>query len=182
MSSNDNNSALADAISGVISSLVSMTVFYPLDTIKVRIQASGVDEDQNEQQKSSMLKLCHELLKCSFGKKSKISSLFRGIRTKSLHTATSSFVYFYLYSFLQSTYRRHRLRKRGTKRAISASEQMILSAIAAMLNVILTLPLDVMSARQQTKTLNLNEIKDKAPYNKYMQNFIVSILLFNSSS
>ena len=104
--------ALADALSGVAASLVSLWTFYPFDMYKTNVQANN---------------------KCSDG-------LYRGLGVKTLHTASSSFCYFYIYSWISKG------------KHYSTLKRLILSAIAAMLNTCLTLPLDVLSAKQQTAT------------------------------
>jgi Mitochondrial carrier protein len=78
---------------------------------------------------------------------------FAGWRVKVLHTSASTFCYFYLYSFLLSLHRARTRRSRaqpfGTPRKVSNSAHLLLSAAAAMLNTLLTLPLDVIASRQQ---------------------------------
>jgi hypothetical protein len=69
------------------------------------------------------------------------SGMYRGVATKTLQTASSNFIYFYIYSWISS----------WKKEKSSALTRLLLSAIAAMLNTCLTLPLDVLSAKQQTQ-------------------------------
>ena len=117
------NAALADALAGVLGSLVSLWTFYPVDLIKVNLQA-GV------QQKPTSLREIQ---------------FFRGIGVKTLHTITSSFAYFYLYSWIVSWWLQ---RTKRTK--LPTLHRLVLSAVAAMLNVLVTCPLDVLSAQYQT--------------------------------
>jgi Mitochondrial carrier protein len=105
------------------------------------------------------------------------SSAFAGWKAKVLHTAASSFCYFYLYSSLlslcQARRRRQRQRRKATTNGgglqqpttpssgggrpandnkvvvLSSAAHLLLSAAAAMLNTLVTLPLDVISSRQQ---------------------------------
>ena len=109
--------ALADALAGVIASLVSLWSFYPIDTFKTNVQANTYSS----------------------------RGLYRGVFAKSLHAASSSFCYFYIYSWISS-------RRKGTMSP--TLRRLILSAVAAMLNTCLTLPLDVLSAKQQTASNN----------------------------
>lgn len=108
--------ALADALAGVIASLVSLWSFYPIDTCKTNVQANNTAARRG---------------------------LWRGVRMKTLHTASSSFCYFYIYSWIS-------VRRKGS--TPSTLRRLILSAVAAMLNTCITLPLDVLSAKQQTAT------------------------------
>lgn len=119
--------ALADAITGVIASLAALWVFYPLDVYKTRLQSGHSRQDQWS----------------------------AGLGLKSLHTASSSFTYFYLYSWIVAQYT-------SGNRRLSPSSRLVLSALAAMLNTCLTLPLDVLSAQSQTAlsttpTMNLSD-------------------------
>jgi adenine nucleotide transporter 17 len=112
--------AVADALAGVVGSLVSLWVAYPIDVLKTNIQA-GRESSWNPDQ------------------------LFAGWKSKTLHTASSSFCYFYLYSWIFSSWTASRKKKQ-----ISAPTRLVLSAIAAMLNTCATLPFDVISTRHQT--------------------------------
>eukprot|EP00977_Amphora_coffeiformis_P024404 scaffold15735_cov152-Amphora_coffeaeformis.AAC.2 len=114
--------ALADALSGVGAALIALWVFYPIDVWKTHAQA-GMKPPPLRRMMSS------------------------GLETKSLHTASSSFFYFYLYSWIISTWTT-RMPSRHNK--VSVTTRLLLSAIAAMLNTCLTLPLDVISTRHQT--------------------------------
>lgn len=108
--------ALADAVAGAIASLVSLWTFYPIDVYKTNIQANR-----------------------GRGKKGN----YRGLGVKTLHTATSSFCYFYLQSWIRSWNRQ--------ERPPSTLRRLFLSAIAAMINTCITLPLDVLSTELQTQ-------------------------------
>lgn len=128
-SSSRQRKALADALAGVVASLVSLWSFYPIDTLKVRLQSNHNANSSNATR-----------------------SLYRGVGIKTLHTASSSFCYFYIYSWISSRFR-------GAGRP-STLRRLLLSAIAAMLNTCLTLPLDVLSAKQQTKKTTTTETMD----------------------
>jgi adenine nucleotide transporter 17 len=114
--------AVADALAGVVGSLVSLWVAYPIDVWKTNVQA-GRESSWNHP-----------------------GQLFAGWKSKTLHTASSSFCYFYLYSWIFSSW----TASRKNKQPISASTRLFLAALAASLNTFLTLPLDVISARHQT--------------------------------
>ncbi len=107
--------ALADALAGVIASLVSLWSLYPIETLKTNIQANRKNAAAP-------------------------GLLYRGITCKTLHTASSSFCYFYIYSWISSRF----------NNGSTTMRRLVLSAVAAMLNTCLTLPLDVLSAKQQT--------------------------------
>jgi phosphatidylglycerophosphatase A len=128
------NRALADAVAGVVASLVSLWTFYPIEVWKTNAQAEFA---------------------CS-----KNASLYQGCGVKSLHTTSSSFAYFFLYSYIFQKWTQNEPKKK-----ISHTTQLVLSAVAAMINTLLTLPLDVMSSKlviqkKETKTFE-NEKMDQ---------------------
>jgi hypothetical protein len=125
--------AVADAFAGVVGSLVSLWVAYPVDVWKTNVQ---VGRESN----------CDR------------SQLFAGWKIKTLHTASSSFCYFYLYSWIFSSWTANR----ANNEKISAPTRLVLSAIAAMLNTCATLPLDVISTRHQTAGAGDKRIRREA--------------------
>ena len=111
--------ALADAISGVAASLVSLWTFYPIEVWKTNLQAGS-----------------------SVAKK----SMLQGCWLKSLHTASSNFCYFFLYSWIFENWKR-----RSPTVKPHPVTRLALSALAAMINTVITLPLDVISSKQITQ-------------------------------
>jgi len=87
---------------------------------------------------------------------------FRGLHYKTAHTVSSSFAYFFIYSWIKSRHRQYYFSNgggRGQQLRVGTEEipyepktlvRLMLSAVAAMLNTTLTLPLDVLAARSQT--------------------------------
>jgi hypothetical protein len=61
-----------------------------------------------------------------------------------VHTITSSFTFFFLMTLLKSNYKRYKSPQ------LSTASNLTLSSIAAMLNVVMTLPLDGLVTRIQT--------------------------------
>ena len=125
--SNTTRLALADATSGVLASLISMALIYPMDSYKTRIQAGAKSTIHT----SSLL--------------FQPSNYYHGIGSKAAHVTTSNFAYFFLYSWLSSS-----VKKKTTKQ--TSFQRLLTSAIAAMMNTMLTLPLDVISSRKQVQT------------------------------
>jgi hypothetical protein len=101
--------------------------------------------------------------------------LFRGLPYKIAHTIASSFTYWYVYSLLQTKYaayqlNHHRLSQsnRTTIEPSSTSTssknssssvvaKLILTAIAAMVNTGITLPLDTISSRRQVALASMKD-------------------------
>lgn len=226
---NATQTAIADAMAGVIGSVISTIAFYPLDVRKTKLQAgivegtsSNNDNDEEEEnvhgdgegrkkkRRKDKEKHSREVnngnyqnddtstttttttLTSTIRKIVKtiltdvILSSFHGVHYKVAHSASSSFAYFFLHSFIQSRYyawhhrsysshhRRHHLgggggdsKKHGSEQSNngnnnnnntsigtnpSATTKLLLSALAAIVNTLLTLPLDVLSAKIQTRT------------------------------
>ncbi len=146
--------ALADAAAGVVGSLVAMLTFYPIDVIKTNLQAGkGNEHKSNRGNDESEFSRQRTFIK----------SLFRGLHLKAAHTATSSFAYFYIFSWIQTKHRKLHSRNNndGMKYRPSTTARLLLAAIAGCCNVTLTLPLDVLAARSQTNVSN-NEKHDDA--------------------
>ena len=147
--------ALADAVAGVIGSLVSMLVFYPVDVWKTNLQAGGrhapTVESENEingavSRIDSRSVQWHSLFQ-------RVHQLFRGLSYKIAHTTVSSFTYFYVYSFVQTKYFAHcrAIRRDNDKSArMTTITRLSLAAFSAMINTCITLPLDTLSSRRQT--------------------------------
>ena len=137
-------SALADAVAGVVGSLVALFVFYPIDLMKTNLQASHqpssihgrYEETQEEQMKQS-----------SSDTKKILSFSCKGLHYKTAHTVVSSFAYYFIYSWIFQKWNNLQNPKREKP---STATRLILSAMAAMINVVFTLPLDVLAARSQT--------------------------------
>jgi len=165
-------SAAADAVSGAVGSLVALLAFYPADIMKTNLQAAAssssisatndrnnCDKSKEEHMNKVDSSLDSGLLSHPF------SYYFRGVHYKAAHTVTSSFVYFFFHSFFVSTYtaaaaaarnnNRGKIKVNKSKVDISTSTRLFLSFLSAVLNTLVTLPLDVISARKQTSSPKL---------------------------
>ena len=147
--------AMADAVSGVVASLISMIAFYPVDVLKTNLQ-SGRKEENDAYVSSTMRRRdVHHIIQRL---QKLLPKLFRGLPHKFIHTMGSSFTYFYVYSFLQTkyaTYMRHRACSTsggGSKTTTSTATKLLLTAFAAVINTCITLPLDTISSRKQAGT------------------------------
>jgi hypothetical protein len=140
--------ALADALAGVAATVVSLWAFYPMDVIKTKLQAGGpsstLKDGKNKSQQAFM-----QLLQ----------GLFRGWGIKTLHASSSSFCYFYLYSWIVSWWTTSRPTKNGSNK-LSPAVRLTLSAIAAMMNTMLTLPLDVLASQRQAAQVQESDSSD----------------------
>jgi len=137
--------AFADASSGVAGSLVAMLTFYPIDVVKTNMQAGNGNEGEG----SDKISMKKNRRKPDLSTTKLIIKLFRGLHLKAAHTCTSSFAYFFIYSWIQAKHKGNK-----SKYQPSTASRLLLAAIAGCVNVVLTLPLDVLAARSQTRVNN----------------------------
>ena len=132
--------ALADATAGVIGSLVSLYAFYPIEVWKTNLQATSSSASS-----TTTTTAAYSSTKRSIATNNRSIS-FQGCQTKTLHTMSSSFCYFYVYSIIFNFW------KKRSNNTINTSTRLVLTALAAMVNTIVTLPLDVLSSKHVTTT------------------------------
>lgn len=118
---------LVHALAGATGSVIGMATFYPLDTLRSRIQV----EDSLKLHGTSLqllIKLANE---------EGIESLYRGLCPVLQSLSVSNFVYFYTF---------HALRKASTTSS-SAINDLLFGMLAGSINVLLTSPLWVVNTR-----------------------------------
>ncbi|GKY99711.1 hypothetical protein MPSEU_000925100 [Mayamaea pseudoterrestris] len=137
--------ALADALAGVSASVAALWIFYPLELKKTRLQGSQCDEHgPSRLQRKRLTPFSLERI-LNF-----IDEHFAGWQYKTLHTATSSFCYFYIYSFLYASAKQAAAKKQSQQQHhLAATTRLLLGMVAAALNTLLTLPMDVMASQKQ---------------------------------
>lgn len=116
---------LVHAMAGSAGSIFAMTVFYPLDTIRFRLQL----EDNNEKNLNTFQVLMNIL------KNEGLEALYRGLKPVLLSLGTSNFVYFYTFHGLKSIQK------------VSTANDLKLGIIAGIINVLVTSPLWVVNSR-----------------------------------
>ncbi|KAJ3648880.1 hypothetical protein Zmor_020649 [Zophobas morio] len=119
---------LVHATAGAAGSIVAMSVMYPLDNVKFRMQL----EDNSVSGKTPLQALVHIL------KKEGIEGLYRGIKPALTTLGVSNFIYFYAFHGLKSL----RLNCKNPTQT-----DLILSIVAGVINVITTNPLWVVNSR-----------------------------------
>lgn len=80
-------SSFAHAVSGSIASGVAMTLFYPLDQIRIVAQADESKESKSERQ------VAREMYE-----REGITTFYKGLSPLLVALAASNFIYYYLYS------------------------------------------------------------------------------------
>ncbi|KAI4888107.1 hypothetical protein NFI96_021833, partial [Prochilodus magdalenae] len=114
---------LVHAVAGAMGSVTAMTVFFPLDTARIRLQV-----DENRKSKSTPVILAE------IAKEEGIMSLYRGWFPVISSLCCSNFVYFYTFNCLK--------RMMVTdKRQSRPSKDLVMGFISGAVNVLLTTPM-----------------------------------------
>jgi hypothetical protein len=160
--------ALSDAYAGLIGSLVSTLAFYPIDVWKTGRQAADhrCEGSPTSSSSSSSSSLGHDATTSTTTTSTTATTMmtslrdsFRGLPYKMMHVLLSSFVYNYVHSLSKSLHRACRISSsldgrddedaKATYATTSVSTKLLLAAISAMINTLITLPLDAISSRRQ---------------------------------
>lgn len=142
-------SPFGDALAGSLGAVFANTIVYPLDIAKTRIQVQrrskrdnlaldgGAALEDGEHYKSA-LDAIQQILK-----KEGITGLYSGLAGGLVGTASQNFAYFYWYSFVRAAWLKRNPR-------ISNLMELVLGAVAGALATIFTIPMSVITTRQQT--------------------------------
>ncbi|XP_072550525.1 peroxisomal membrane protein PMP34 [Salminus brasiliensis] len=120
---------LVHAVAGAMGSVTAMTVFFPLDTARIRLQV-----DENRKSKSTPVILAE------IAKEEGIMSLYRGWFPVISSLCCSNFVYFYTFNFLKRVMVQDKRQSRPGK-------DLVMGFISGAVNVLLTTPMWVVNTR-----------------------------------
>ncbi|KAK2915902.1 hypothetical protein QQF64_024289 [Cirrhinus molitorella] len=118
---------LVHAVAGATGSVTAMTVFFPLDTARIRLQ---VDENRKSQSTPVIL--------AEIAKEEGISSLYRGWFPVISSLCCSNFVYFYTFNTLKRVMVSERSKP---------GKDLLMGFISGAVNVLLTTPMWVVNTR-----------------------------------
>ncbi|XP_011698556.1 PREDICTED: peroxisomal membrane protein PMP34 [Wasmannia auropunctata] len=124
---------LVHAISGAAGSVVAMAAFYPLDTVRSRLQL-----EEGRQSKGTLATI-RELVA-----KEGPYTLYRGVVPVLQSLCASNFIYFYTF---------HGLKELRGKRSQTAGSDLLLASVAGVINVLTTTPLWVVNTRLKMRGL-----------------------------
>ncbi|KAG8236830.1 hypothetical protein J437_LFUL017287 [Ladona fulva] len=130
--------SLAHAVAGAAGSVVGMSTFFPLDTVRSRLQLEDNREAKNT------LAVMRDLVR-----EEGFCTLYRGLVPVLHSLCASNFVYFYTF---------HGLRRSlgvGGKSA-SAERDLLLASVAGVVNVLTTTPLWVVNIKLKMQGIQLN--------------------------
>ncbi|XP_033183195.1 peroxisomal Membrane Protein 34 isoform X2 [Bombus vancouverensis nearcticus] len=125
---------LVHAISGAAGGVVAMTIFFPLDTVRSRLQ---LEEDRESK---STLATIRDL-----AAKEGPATLYRGMVPVLQSLCVSNFVYFYTF---------HGLKMLRASKNQSAGNDLLVASIAGVINVLTTTPLWVVNTRLKMRGIN----------------------------
>lgn len=139
------------ALAGSAGALVANAFVYPLDIVKTRLQVqvkrsekdTHIDHHGHVHYEGTLHAIQHIM------QEEGMSGLFQGITGNLLGVVSTNFAYFYWYGFIRSQYH-----KRIAKSDAPASTvvELSLGALAGALAQIFTIPISVVTTRQQTQT------------------------------
>ncbi|KAG2455954.1 peroxisomal membrane protein PMP34 [Polypterus senegalus] len=120
---------LVHAVAGALGSMTAMTVFYPLDTARIRLQ---VDANRTPKSTPSIL--------AEIAKEEGLTALYRGWFPVISSLCCSNFVYFYTFNSLKAALA-------NGKAASQPGKDLLMGILSGTVNVLLTTPMWVMNTR-----------------------------------
>ncbi|XP_076246374.1 peroxisomal Membrane Protein 34 [Calliopsis andreniformis] len=136
---------LVHAISGAAGSVVAMATFFPLDTVRSRLQL-----EENRVSKNTLATI-RELA----AKEGPIT-LYRGMVPVLQSLCASNFVYFYTF---------HGLKMLRNRQNQTAGNDLLVASIAGVINVLTTTPLWVVNTRLKMRGINQAQETNNNEYN-----------------
>ncbi|KAJ3194930.1 ADP/ATP carrier protein [Irineochytrium annulatum] len=136
-------SPFGDALSGAAGAVFANTVVFPLDVVKTRLQVQNkaIAHLNPSQQYNNAFDAILKILKTEG-----FAGLYAGMGAGLLGTVASSFSYFYFYSSIRTRY----TSSLAKGKEISTAMELILGAAAGAMSQLFTLPIAVVTTRQQT--------------------------------
>ncbi|XP_044734847.1 peroxisomal membrane protein PMP34 [Chrysoperla carnea] len=115
------------AVSGATGSVIAMATFYPLDTVRQRLQLSSTDQKAESTIKEMQKLIANE----------GVRTLYQGMSPVLQSLCASNFIYFYTFHGLK--------RMLGTES--TAIKDLLVGSVAGIINVLVTSPLWVVNTR-----------------------------------
>ncbi|KAF9433040.1 ADP/ATP carrier protein [Entomortierella beljakovae] len=139
-------SPFGHAIAGTGGAMFALTCTYPLDIIKTRMQvrSKNVGETTDLDVYLNTTDAFQKIIK-SEG----VLGLYAGLISGLIGTASQNFTYFYFYTLIRTGY----INRQPAGASISTIMELLLGAGAGALTQIFTIPVSVVSTRQQTMPL-----------------------------
>jgi len=123
--------SFADGMAGAAGGVSAITVFYPLNIIRTKLQT-----DDPSKQARGMLQVCQDIIN-----EDGWMGMFTGWWGQVVALGVSNFVYFYCYNMLKV------IVQKKTKMVITPFTNLAVGAVAGVVNVLLTTPLWMVSTQ-----------------------------------
>jgi len=140
--------SFADGMAGAAGGVSAITVFYPLNIIRTKLQT-----DDPSKQARGMLQVCQDILK-----EDGWMGMFTGWWGQVVALGVSNFVYFYCYNMLKV------IVQKKTKMTITPFTNLAVGAVAGVINVFLTTPLWMVSTQLAVQAKNEKTSSGVRPY------------------
>eukprot|EP00158_Paraphelidium_tribonemae_P004007 Partr_v1_DN26520_c1_g1_i4_m3400 putative peroxisomal membrane protein len=139
------------AISGAGGAVLALCLTYPLDIVKTRLQVQTKDSAFSTDYKSTsdaIQQIIH---------RDGLAGLYAGLPSALVGTASSSFSYFYAYTIIRGGYMQMLKARSSSARdarlvQIGTAMELLLGALAGAASQLFTIPVSVVTTRQQTTT------------------------------
>ncbi|KAH8431790.1 putative peroxisomal carrier protein [Aspergillus melleus] len=136
------------AVAGATGAVLANAIVYPLDLVKTKLQvqvksaADSKDGQANEEQYKSTLDAINKIME-----REGIEGLYSGIAGSLLGVASTNFAYFYWYSVVRTLY----MASNKVPKPPGTAIELSLGAVAGAVAQIFTIPVAVITTRQQTQ-------------------------------
>ncbi|KAK1145939.1 ADP/ATP carrier protein [Aspergillus melleus] len=136
------------AVAGATGAVLANAIVYPLDLVKTKLQvqvksaADSKDGRANEEQYKSTLDAINKIME-----REGIEGLYSGIAGSLLGVASTNFAYFYWYSVVRTLY----MASNKVPKPPGTAIELSLGAVAGAVAQIFTIPVAVITTRQQTQ-------------------------------
>ncbi len=137
------------AVAGSTGAIIANALVYPLDIVKTRLQVqvkrspNDIPTTTNERHYTGTM---HAIL--SIMEDEGIAGLYSGLAGSLLGVASTNFAYFYWYSTVRTLYL---TKVQKSTKAPSTASELAIGAIAGALAQLFTIPIAVVTTRQQTQ-------------------------------
>lgn len=147
------------AFAGAMAACLANTLVYPLDLAKTRLQVqddASSDKDETEQLsdiEKSLSSTPHykgvlDVVQKVY-ERGGLKALYSGLLGNLAGTVSTNFAYFYWYSLLHSLY----VEKYAHTESLTTATELLLGALAGAIAQLFTIPVSVVTTRQQTNDL-----------------------------
>ncbi|TKA66252.1 hypothetical protein B0A49_08424 [Cryomyces minteri] len=139
------------AVAGATGAVLANALVYPLDIVKTRLQVqvkrkpTDISSTTNDRHYASTSDAISQIIKDEG-----LSGLYSGMAGSLLGVASTNFAYFYWYSVVRTLY----LSYQKVPRSPSTAIELSLGAVAGAVAQLFTIPIAVVTTRQQTQPKN----------------------------